>query len=196
MCVWIKHLKDFLLQTQKHHDGLTQSKDKAQFAATTAMSVVNVALLRDIIGQGPGKNDYYYFSVVLISLAIFLQFLAGILTLVVSSKLTQTRKYAPYVLRTKRKSCCCPSGSTEKRSRRTPSIEVTETTASALNEEHPLSASYDIDIREDLCCCCCFDVHTVNFYSPETIYQYILTVQKQLLESQMKAQGQNMTSQH
>ncbi len=180
-------------QTQKHHDQLTQSKDKAQLAATTAMSVVNVALLRDILDQGPDRNHYYYFSAVLICVAIFLQVLAGMLTLWVSSKLTQARKYASYVIRTRRKSCCCPSQSTEARSRRmTASMEVTEAKSSSIeNEKYPLNAtqdSYEIGTDEDICCCCCFDVHTINFYSPEKIYEYIKAVRAQLLDSQMKAQ--------
>lgn len=69
------HALSFLLQLQEkiRNDELTQSKDRGQFAAQTAMSVVQIALLKEVVDRGPENNDYYIISLVLISVSLGLQ---------------------------------------------------------------------------------------------------------------------------
>ena len=43
-------------RTEEKHTSLTAAKDRAQLTATTAMSVVHVALLKSLVDGGPGAN--------------------------------------------------------------------------------------------------------------------------------------------
>ena len=63
---------------------MARSKDKAQVTATTAMSVVQVTLLKEVIEKGPGSN-YYVVSLVFIDLSLFLQVLAGLISIAINN---------------------------------------------------------------------------------------------------------------
>ncbi len=57
------------------------------------MSVVNVALLREIMDKGPDGNPYYNISVGLVVSSLCLQVLAGILAVMVTNLLSYSKKY-------------------------------------------------------------------------------------------------------
>ena len=43
-------------RTEEKQTSLTAAKDRAELTATTAMSVVHVALLKSLVNGGPGAN--------------------------------------------------------------------------------------------------------------------------------------------
>ena len=45
-----------VFQNEKKTDNLGQAKDRAQLTATSALSVVHVALLKEVIVTGPENN--------------------------------------------------------------------------------------------------------------------------------------------
>ena len=63
---------------------MAANKDRAQAAATWAMSVVHVTLFRTVLDKGP-NSKYFWPTIILISIAIVLQIIAGILTLLVAN---------------------------------------------------------------------------------------------------------------
>ena len=71
-----------MLQLESGHQMLVGAKDKAQAAATWAMSIVHIAVLKLVIDYGK-KLPYYIPVLVLVCLAIALQVTAGVLTLIV-----------------------------------------------------------------------------------------------------------------
>ena len=73
-----------MFQNTDNETKLAEAKDRAQLTATTAMSVVHVALLRSLIGGGPAANRYYYIVLVLILMSLVLQILAGLIALALS----------------------------------------------------------------------------------------------------------------
>ena len=73
-----------MFQNTDNETKLAEAKDRAQLTATTAMSVVHVALLRSLIGGGPAANRYYYIVLVLIVMSLALQILAGLIALALS----------------------------------------------------------------------------------------------------------------
>ncbi|KAI0235232.1 hypothetical protein LSAT2_014290 [Lamellibrachia satsuma] len=76
-------------RTEEKQTSLTAAKDRAQLTATTAMSVVHVALLKSLIDGGPEANRYYTIVIVLIVIALVLQVVIGIIAIFV----THTRNY-------------------------------------------------------------------------------------------------------
>ena len=60
-------------------DDLSQWKDRTQAAATTSLSIVQIALLRDVIEGGPDKFQHYTSAVVVLSVCLGLEVLSGIL---------------------------------------------------------------------------------------------------------------------
>ena len=60
-------------QEKTENDALTLSKDRGQFAANTAMSIIQIALLKEVIENGPEHNRYYTFSLVIIATSLVLQ---------------------------------------------------------------------------------------------------------------------------
>ena len=84
MCVYSLEQLKFQEKRDNETDELTQAKDRAQLTATTAMSTVHVALLKAILDQGPESNKYYTVSIILISISLVLQVIAGLLSLVIA----------------------------------------------------------------------------------------------------------------
>jgi hypothetical protein len=63
---------------------LAVAKDRAQTTATTAMSVVHVALLKSVLDNGPDNQEYYIPLLVLIVVSLTLQVLVGGLSIYVA----------------------------------------------------------------------------------------------------------------
>ena len=82
-----------IFQNEEKNDTLTEAKDKAQIAATTAMLVIHIGLLIDVIGRGPTQIRFYTARIVLVSLAIVLQVSAGLTALIIANVRKYFRKH-------------------------------------------------------------------------------------------------------
>ena len=99
----------FLLQLDLKVDNLAQAKDKAQLTATGAMSVVHVALLKEVLAQGKDNNRYFSVALSLIIISLALQILAGILALIVSHLRSYYAKYKDDLIEDMFENLCCCS---------------------------------------------------------------------------------------
>ena len=68
----------FLLQTETTSKALSDTKDRAQAAATWAMSIVHFLLLKTMIDHGQ-DSKYFIPGIVMISIAIALQIIVGVI---------------------------------------------------------------------------------------------------------------------
>ena len=66
-------------QTSDYSDDLTQWKDRTQAAATTSLSLVQVALLRDVINGGEDTYRHYVATVTILAICIILEIISGFL---------------------------------------------------------------------------------------------------------------------
>lgn len=62
-----------------YEDDLTQWKDRTQAAATTSLSLVQVALLRDVLNGGPDIYRHYISTVTILAVCIALEIVSGFL---------------------------------------------------------------------------------------------------------------------
>lgn len=63
---------------------IEQAKDRAQVTAATSMSIVHVALLKELLDAGPQGDKYYHFTLGLILTALILQIIAGLISLYIA----------------------------------------------------------------------------------------------------------------
>ena len=80
-------------ETQGQTETLSNAKDRAQMTATGAMSIVQVALLREVIDSGPEGNKYYTAAVVLISLSLALQIINGMINIFIANATCYYTRY-------------------------------------------------------------------------------------------------------
>ncbi len=83
------------------NDDLSQWKDRSQTAATTALSIIQVALLRDMIDGGREKYKYYDLALTLLIICIILEFSSGLLLVTIymlRSKIRKLGEISDYVM--------------------------------------------------------------------------------------------------
>ena len=87
---------------------LAEAKDRGQLSSTSAMSLVNVGMLEEVIRQGSGYSMYAPL-IALLSVSITLQIIAGILGVMVSNMKSSTSSTTSSM--TSQKACCrnCPA---------------------------------------------------------------------------------------
>ncbi len=159
-----------MFQIQTSQGMLTSSKDRAQLTAATAMSVVNVALLRELLDKGPERNAYYTVAISLVSAALILQIIAGLLSLMVANILSYAQKYESNPCRDVRENIC-PCYCVEARS---DGKTGSGKSGSSLEADDP-EACVDETARPyrglgGACCGCCpYDI-TTNVYPPQEYY--------------------------
>lgn len=90
-------------------DNLAQAKDRAQLTATGAMSVVHVALLKEVLDKGKDNMRYFSVTISLICISLALQIVAGILALVVSHLRSYYAKYKDDLIEDMFENLCCCS---------------------------------------------------------------------------------------
>ncbi len=106
-CPLIPSCSSFLLQLDLKVDNLAQAKDRAQLTATGAMSVVHVALLKEVLDKGKDNMRYFTVAISLICISLALQILAGILALVVSHLRSYYAKYKDDLIEDMFENLCC-----------------------------------------------------------------------------------------
>ena len=90
-------------------DNLAQAKDRAQLTATGAMSVVHVALLKEVLDRGQDNMRYFSVTLSLIIISLALQIIAGIFALVVSHLRSYYAKYKDDLIEDMFENLCCCS---------------------------------------------------------------------------------------
>ena len=176
----------FQEDAQKQTEVLSQAKDRAQVTATGAMSVVQVALLRQVIDSGPDNNRYYMTSIWLIAASLVCQVIAGIISIFVSNLSSYFEQFGGQPLKDCMTSlCCCKVVGKTKRKNRPKKFGLGFVEA----EEKRLSL---IDIEDEqekhFCCPCCpceitsevmdkNEVHILRSYDDWTRQQTNLTLQ-------------------
>ena len=95
------------LQRDRQKGVLVESKDRAQMTATSAMSFIHVALLKNILDAGPQRTKYYVAVLTLILIALTLQILAGILSIAVANLKKHSDKHHKKVPKPVRRYECC-----------------------------------------------------------------------------------------
>ena len=98
-----------MFQNEEKNDTLTEAKDKAQIAATTAMLVIHIGLLVDTIERGPTQIRFHTARIVLISIAIALQIAAGLTALIIANVRKYFRKHKAGCCTELSDSCLCQS---------------------------------------------------------------------------------------
>ncbi len=95
------------LQLDLKVDNLAQAKDRAQLTATGAMSVVHVALLKEVLDKGKNNMRYFTITMTLICISLALQILAGALALIVSHLRSYYAKYKDDLIEDMFENLCC-----------------------------------------------------------------------------------------
>ena len=90
-------------------DNIAQAKDRAQLTATGAMSVIHVALLKEVLDEGKDKIRYFSVIISLICISLALQIMAGILALVVSHLRSYYAKHKDDLIEDMFENLCCCS---------------------------------------------------------------------------------------
>ena len=72
---------------------MSDAKEKAQLTATTAMSIVHITLLKQVLDRGPNM-PYYSLLLGLIITALVLQFFAGVTAILLSNIRKHYSRYA------------------------------------------------------------------------------------------------------
>ena len=73
--------------TLESHNSLQTAKDRAQITASTSMSIVHVALLKQLLDNGSDaftRREHFYLSIALIVTALSIQVLAGFVALYIA----------------------------------------------------------------------------------------------------------------
>ena len=141
----------FQEDAQKQTEVLSQAKDRAQLTATGAMSVIQVALLRQVIDSGNEMNRYYTASIALIITALFLQIISGMISIFVSNMSSYFGQYGGNIMKDCCANlCCCTIIKKEKRTRkRRFGLGYIEETKSLASLDDVLDSK-----RPRLCPCC------------------------------------------
>ena len=71
--------------TEDNVTGLTTAKDRAQISSLSAMCILNVGVLGDVIKRGSYYGSMYVPLLVMVTVALFMQIIAGILSLQISN---------------------------------------------------------------------------------------------------------------
>ncbi len=159
-----------VFQTEASSDMLASSKDRAQLTAATAMSVANVALLRELLDKGPERNPYYTVAISLVSASLALQIVAGLLSLMVANILKYAKKYESNPCRDVRENIC-PCYCVE--ARREEKKDSTESRRSMKKDDPKICDEEMARPYKGLggaCCGCCpYDI-TTNVYPRQEYY--------------------------
>lgn len=85
---------------------IEQAKDRAQITAATSMSIVHVAVLKDILDSGPEGNTYYTWVLAFTIAALSLQIISGIISLYIALLRYYYTEYSDDFLDDGCKTCC------------------------------------------------------------------------------------------
>ena len=145
----------------KKMTGIESAKDRAQITSSTAMSIVHVALLKNVLDAGTENDRYYNYRVGFILAALILQIIAGFLALYVALLRNYFTKYRDDFLNDCFK-ICCPLDCRMKHKRQT--IE-----APKWKKKHKMYSSINIMDEESVGDpgCCPFECTTKGYYHYE-----------------------------
>ncbi len=179
-----------LFQADTSSGMLARSKDRAQLTASTAMSVANVALLRELLDRGPEANPYFTVAISLVSASLALQIIAGILSLTVANILRYAHKYESNPCRDARENLCpcyCVKARPDKRGsseKTVSSIETGEFERCTSETARPYEA---LDVHVPCCSCCSYGV-VANVYHPQEYYVIRMSqrMQREIIDAKVK----------
>ena len=97
--------KDRMEKSEKKKTAIEQGKERGQITASAAMSVVSVAMLRTVLDSST-DDKYYKWRLGLISSALILQVICGLLSLYVAFLRNYYSKFQDDFLKDCFKSCC------------------------------------------------------------------------------------------
>ena len=92
------------MQAETSAQSLSETKDKAQAAATWGMSILNIALLKSVIENGK-SSTYYIPGIIIIIIAIVLQVIVGALALRVAIANRFYKRFNDHL--SDENNCCC-----------------------------------------------------------------------------------------
>ena len=145
-------------ETVRKMTGIESAKDRAQITSSTAMSIVHIALLKNVLDFGSENDKYFHYRIGFILTALILQVIAGFIALYIALLRSYYTKYRDDFLNDCFKICCpwrCRATKKKSRNRKLAHASMTSS-AKLMDQECQESDS-----------CCPFECTTQSYYNFE-----------------------------